>query len=118
MEKKNHPQQNSKNPVLLKNTQEVHFESRPIPAPNEFEYYEKVLPGAADRILRMAEKEQESRLTARIKEHELIGKLALKGQLFAFSLGLLGIGGSVFLSYMDKDIMGAAIFIGSIGTLI
>lgn len=34
----------------------------PLPMPSSFGGYEKVLPGAAERILRMAEKEQDHRL--------------------------------------------------------
>ena len=35
--------------------------SGPLPTPEAFAKYNKVLPGAADRILRMAEKEQDTR---------------------------------------------------------
>ncbi|MDE0674060.1 MAG: DUF2335 domain-containing protein [bacterium] len=34
----------------------------PLPHPNDFEHYERVHPGSADRILRMAETEQQARI--------------------------------------------------------
>ncbi len=45
-------------------TEIVHFQnshSGPIPSPEDFERYDQSLPGAADRILSMAEKEQQIR---------------------------------------------------------
>ena len=44
--------------------------SAPLPAPREFKGYEAVLPGAADRILRMAEKDQDSLIAARAADVE------------------------------------------------
>lgn len=44
--------------------------SAPLPAPHEFKGYEAVLPGAADRILRMAEKDQDSLIAARAADVE------------------------------------------------
>lgn len=37
------------------------FHSGPLPAPEDFQHYDEILPGAADRILRLAEKEQDHR---------------------------------------------------------
>lgn len=37
--------------------------SGPIPPPEAFEKYEKVLPGAADRIMKMTERQQEHRMS-------------------------------------------------------
>ncbi|MFQ7172706.1 MAG: DUF2335 domain-containing protein [Thomasclavelia ramosa] len=37
--------------------------SGPIPHPSDFEQYERVLPGAADRILTMAENQSAHRQT-------------------------------------------------------
>lgn len=42
----------------------------PLPAPETLSGYEEILPGAAERILRMAEREQESRLTLESRQLE------------------------------------------------
>lgn len=88
--------------------------SGPLPSPEDFEGYNRALPGAADRIISMAEKEQQIRADGqdgilandrrRINGAILIG-LALIGiagfaawngsALIAIPLGLAGVVGSV-----------------------
>ena len=46
---------NKDNKVLVKETQSVLYNG-PLPTSNEFAGYEKAFPGAAERILVMAEK--------------------------------------------------------------
>lgn len=46
------------------------YRSAPLPDPQEFSGYEAVLPGAADRIIAMAEKEQDSLIAVREGEIE------------------------------------------------
>lgn len=41
--------------------QQAHYQG-PLPLPNHFEGYERVLPGSAERIIAMAEKEQDHRI--------------------------------------------------------
>jgi uncharacterized membrane protein len=63
----------------------------PLPPANEFSGYEKALPGAADRILKMAEQEAEHR---RNNENTVVNesvKISKKGQLFAFIISLLSL---------------------------
>ena len=71
------------------------FQSRsgPLPSPSDLEHYEKLMPGLADRIVKMAESEMASRhrihekaLNASIDD-TLEGRRERKrGQLFAFFL--------------------------------
>ncbi len=48
--------------VLVEHSRVETTFSGPLPAPGDFKKYSDVLPNAADRILSMAEKEQEIRL--------------------------------------------------------
>jgi uncharacterized membrane protein len=60
----------------------------PLPPPAMFEYYEKVLPGAAERILRLAEVQASHR---RNLETSVIGsdiRRAGRGQILGFVLAL------------------------------
>lgn len=50
--------------------------SGPLPKPSNFEAYNKILPGAAERIMAMAEKEQDLRA-----ENQQIAKEAINGQI-------------------------------------
>jgi len=59
--------------------------SGPLPPANQFAEYEHTLPGAADRILALAEKEMEHRH----QNEEVIVKKSMslggKGQIFSFN---------------------------------
>ena len=80
----------------------------PLPSATEFSGYEKVLPGAAERILGMAEKEAANRQEM---EKEIVGKtfrLNCRGQIFGFILGLLSLG-AVYLSIILKQPAGAIV---------
>ena len=62
--------------------------SGPLPAPEDFEAYEKVLPGSTDRIITMAEKSLDSRIA---NEKTIIDnrlKQSGRGQIFGFVLAL------------------------------
>jgi len=119
MSKKDLPahKSNNQNISFIEKSQEISFSTGPIPTPQDFEYYEKVLPGAADRILVMAEKEQESRQQISHLSQTSISKVYIRGQLFGFILGFVGLLGTVYLMYHDKSMEGGAVFIGSIGIL-
>lgn len=53
--------------------QSSHY-SGPLPQPADFMQYESVLPGASDRILSMAEKEQDARIADQMKAMSLAEK--------------------------------------------
>ena len=77
----------------------------PLPPPALFGQYEKILPGSADRILRLAENEQ------RIREKKIGAftssiKWGITARLLAsviFSLASLSIGGVVLLKVGDPN---------------
>ena len=74
--------------AILMATYEEKF-SGPLPHPNHLAAYEQTLPGAADRILTMAEKQQNHRMNLEnlvIPSEVQINK---RGQWFAFILGLV-----------------------------
>lgn len=114
---KNNPVQSPRNFPAGSRTQ-LTLESRPIPHPDDFRGYEEVLPGSADRILKMAEKEQESRIDQEKTIINDVSRSNYRSQIFGFILGLLGISGTIFLLYSGKSLEGASVFIASIGWLI
>ncbi len=90
-----------------------HF-SGPLPPPDLMDRYERILPGASERIFKMAEKEQEH-------QHALektLPEIAKRGQLFGFMLGLSGIVGGVVLVAMGMSIAGFGVFLLSLGSLL
>jgi uncharacterized membrane protein len=73
----------------------------PLPTSREFAGYEQTLPGAADRILAITEKEAEHR---RANQNKLVNasiKYSGRGQIFALIIAILaivGIGLSIYFS--------------------
>ena len=73
-------------------TASVSIHSGTLPSPETVERYEIIMPGAFDRILTMAEKEQDSKiglnrdsLDAVIHSKRTISKSVLRGQMFGFA---------------------------------
>lgn len=57
--------------------------SGPLPSAEQYRQYEEILPGAAERILRMAEKEQDGRLEWQRKALDASIRFRHRGQTFA-----------------------------------
>jgi hypothetical protein len=72
--------------------------SGPIPPPEALARYEEIQPGAADRIIKMAEKQQEHRMSLETKA--IGGQIdqSKRGQIFGFIAILLCIGVAVFFA--------------------
>ena len=83
---------------------ERHLISGPLPAPEILRGYEELLHGAAERIIRMAEKEQ--------KDAHEINMIAIRetaadtrrGQIFGSIVALAALGTSAFLGYHGHSI--------------
>ena len=86
--------------------------SGPIPPPNIIRGYEEVLPGAADRIIAMAEKQSAHRQAMETKIIETESRDGFLGMVFAFSLSLLCIVAAVIIVYLVPKEGGA--FAGSL----
>lgn len=100
--------------VMIAVTRKYH--SGPLPAPESFEHYEVVLPGAAERIMRMAEIEQENRHATqkRIVTNEYATRYV--GQAGAL-LALTGLIGCVmFCAWVGQPLTAA--IIGAIGAIV
>ena len=92
--------------VQIQSARRVEF-SGPLPHPELFRAYEDTLPGAADRILAMAEGEQDSRHS---REN--------RGQWMAFLVALLALVGGMALVYFDKSVEGLTAMILPIAIII
>ena len=99
------PEDASSNPAIARSLaiikRSVSF-SGPIPSPNAMEKYEEVLPGIADRIMTMAEKEQ------KLREKSITGviwveKVKVSGSVFVSAL-LIGAG--VYCAILGQPFLG------------
>jgi len=108
------PPSSCSNAQLIQHTQTLH--QGPIPAPESFAAYERVLPGAADRILKMAETQATHR--------QGLERFAVRGDYYkaimGTVLGYIAFGGSMFgaiyLLLHDKPIESLAAFIAALGS--
>lgn len=78
-------QQSREQRELVATFQRVEFRSGPVPSAEELEHYNSVLPGGADRIFTMAEKEQSHRHKM---DREDAGS-ATRGQWMGFSIAMI-----------------------------
>ena len=97
---------------------EFYIHRGPLPDPKAFGQYETILPGAADRILTMAEKQQNHRMGIEKSVTDSDIQRANQGLILGFILFLLfAIGGFVLL-FIGKDVQGYALlgtsFVGGV----
>jgi uncharacterized membrane protein len=92
--------------VSLMVERNLNYES-PLPPPEIIDYYEQKAPGAAGRLLTMAEKEQAHRHRAELAMIEADTKQALRGSylgLSVFVLLIIAILASIFLGSVSVAI--------------
>lgn len=96
--------------------------SGPLPDSKEFGEYEKALPGAGDRILQMAENEQEHRIELSKKEQENYYKsndrLTIIGVICSTIVSVFGITGSVILGIAGQPWASGIIGTLSLGSIV
>lgn len=95
----------------------AHF-SGPLPHPAILAKYEEILPGAADRIIKMAEEQSKHR---QFLENKVISSGVINsklGLIFGLIIGLAGIIASVILGIYGQPLLSGIIGIGSIGSLV
>lgn len=92
--------------------------SGPLPPPEILKEYQKILPGAADRIITMAERQMAHRHTLeRSVTQSDIWKSYL-GMMAAFLIAMSGIGAGSFLVYWGHDWAGVGFFSTSLVTIV
>jgi uncharacterized membrane protein len=81
--------------------------SGPLPPPEILAHYNVIVPGAAERILVMAEKQSQHRQSLEAKVITSDITKSKMGLWFAFVLGLISLGGGVFLIHSGKTVAGS-----------
>ena len=96
---------------------EQHF-TGPLPPPQILKGYEEVHPGTAERIISMAESEQQHRHNMQRKELNLFVGLKGLSMISAFLIGVCGISWGGFLLLHDKSITGLTSLLSSLVALV
>jgi uncharacterized membrane protein len=92
--------------------------SGPIAHPTLVKEYEAILPGAAERILAMAETEGNHRRQQEAKVIDCEVKCKTTGLWLGFLIGLVAVAGSCAVAIFSSPAAGAALGIGSIASLV
>ena len=103
---------------IQKQAQIQQIYSGPLPQPEDLEKYNTIVPGAAERIIIMAEKQA--------KHRQELEKIAIKsgdrnsllGQIFGFIIGLAAISAGSYGIYKGVNLGGIATIISTIGALV
>ena len=104
-----------KSQKLVEFTHTRSFEfSGPLPHPEFFQAYDDTLPGAAHRILTMAEKQQEYRHSQQSVRLASDASRETRGQWMAFAIVLVALIGSMTLIAFDKTVEGITTALGAI----
>ena len=89
-------------PKVVKKEIEATFRSGPLPIPEELAAYNEIIPGAAERILQMAEDEQNFRHDISKDTNTSTFSAIKRGQIFALIISIVCVSGTVLLGYFDQ----------------
>ena len=81
----------------------------PLPHPDHLEKYENTMPGAADRVFAMLEKEQAHRHTSHNEIVQSVIKRERWGQISGTLLAIIGFATAIILSYIGNPLYGAGL---------
>lgn len=98
-------------------TESKHF-SGPLPPPEELAKYDRVVPGAAERIISMAESEMRHRHKNEDKLSRGVVCTAVLSIIFAFIVAFSLVGLAAYVAYMGNGAAAATIAVGSIAGVI
>lgn len=102
---------------VIHSSQRITF-SGPLPPPNVLEYYEKILPGSAERILKMAEEQSRHRRSLEEKVINSDISNSKHGLLFGFFIGIVAFSTTILLAYFGYPISGVIVGLGYITSLV
>lgn len=89
----------------------------PIPPPHVLAAYDQTIPGLAERIVVMAEKEQSFRHGAILNDQRIVARYGLLGQVSALVVGVGGLGAATVLALHGAALEGFGIAATSIAGL-
>ena len=90
--------------------------SGPLPPPTMYREYENALPGSAERILVMAEKEQSHRIAWETEALSASGQETKRGQWLGFAIAAACLGAAIFLAVSGREVVASiALGAGAVG---
>ena len=108
-------QQGNNKPTLVQ--QSVTF-SGPLPPPEILRQFDNVVPGAAERIIKMAENQSSHRMELEKKVIESDVTRSRWGQILGFIIAILGLLVSAVVAIYGSAIAGGIIGVGTLASLV
>lgn len=96
----------------------VSFHQGPLPPASELERYGACVPGGAERIFAMAEAQSATRLKLETAMVEANNALLLRGQIFGFILGVVGIVSGATVIALGHSVAGTILSGSSLCSLV
>lgn len=103
--------------VALEHVATSAYCSGPLPLPERKRQCDTTLPGAAERILAMAERPAEHREQLESLAMTAASQIGERGQAFGFVIAMTSIVGGLVLPALDRPLLGAAAARAAIGGL-
>ena len=98
--------------------QETYHHSGPLPAPEILSKYDEILPGAAQRIISMAEKEQTSAIDSRAFALRETAAETKRGQWLAFGIAMSAFVTAGILGFLGHQVAETVIGGSTVGGLV
>jgi uncharacterized membrane protein len=111
----NSPDQHKSNAVVLRQSQSF---SGPLPPPEMLRKFDEVVPGAAERIIKMAEEQSAHRKDLEKKVIESDISRSKWGQVLGFIIAVAGLAFSALIAIYGSAIAGGIIGIGTLASLV
>ena len=93
------------------------FFSGPLPHPDHLREYENILPGSADRVIRMAEEQAQHRRQLETLVFTSNTKLEARGQILGFLIAITALVGGGYIMASGQSVWGAAVAISAVAGL-
>jgi uncharacterized membrane protein len=99
-------------------TIEISYRSGPLPPASEFQEYDAVLPGSAERIIRQFEIEADARRADKRKRTDAEIERGARGQHYAFSLALGFLAIAALALYLNQPWIAGVFGIGTASAIV
>ena len=112
----NNPTQKSNSSVTV--VQESFALSGPLPPPEILRKFDEVVPGSAERIIKMAEGQfaHRTELERKVIDSDIV--TSKRGQILGFVIAIVGLICSMVISIFGNKIAGALIGVGTLASLV
>lgn len=109
------PQPSEKKKVLLRQSSSF---SGPLPPPEILRGFEDIVPGAAERIIKMAEEQSNHRRELERKVITSDISRSKWGQILGFVIAVVGLGVSAVVAVWGSAVAGGVIGVGTLASLV